>query len=72
MQRWNKDLLSACSRYPTMRIFDWAVHAKRKWFIPDGIHYYSPGYIARNKWIARGLVEAFPKAQSPSSSCLVR
>jgi hypothetical protein len=72
MQRWNEDLLAACRRYPTMRVFDWAVHAKRKWFITDGIHYYSPGYIARNHWIARGLVEAFPQGQPPSATCLVR
>ncbi len=72
MQRWNQDLLNACSRYPSMRIFDWAVHAQRKWFIADGIHYYSPGYVARNHWIAHGLAEAFPKGQPPSASCLVR
>jgi peptidoglycan/LPS O-acetylase OafA/YrhL len=72
MQTWNNDLLTACRRYPTMRIFDWATHAKRKWFIPDGIHYYSPGDVARNYWIAHGLVEAFPQGQPPSSTCLVR
>ncbi|MGN6167184.1 MAG: acyltransferase family protein, partial [Solirubrobacteraceae bacterium] len=72
MQMWNNDLLTACRRYPTMRIFDWATHAKRKWFIPDGIHYYPPGDVARNYWIAHGLVEAFPQGQPPSSSCLVR
>ncbi|MBV9165292.1 MAG: acyltransferase family protein [Solirubrobacterales bacterium] len=71
MQRWNNDLLAACRRYPTMRIFDWAAHARRKWFIPDGIHYYSPGYIARNRYIARGLAEAFPQGGSPSPTCLV-
>ena len=72
MQEWNNDLLTACRRYPTMRIFDWAIHARRKWFIPDGIHYYSPGDVARNYWIAHGLVEAFPQGQPPSSDCLVR
>jgi peptidoglycan/LPS O-acetylase OafA/YrhL len=72
MQQWNNDLLTACRRYPNMRIFDWATHAKRKWFISDGIHYYSPGDVARNYWMARGLVEAFPKGQPPSSTCLVR
>jgi hypothetical protein len=71
MQRWNNALLAACNRYPNMRVVDWAAHAKRKWFIPDGIHYYSPGAVARNKVIAHGLVEAFPKGQPTSSSCLV-
>jgi hypothetical protein len=43
MQQWNSALLAACGRYPTMRVYDWAAHAKRAWFIPDGIHYFSPG-----------------------------
>jgi len=72
MQHWNEDLLSDCSRYPTMRVFDWAAFAKRKWFIPDGIHYYTPGYEARAHLIAAALVTAFPKRQPPAASCLVR
>jgi hypothetical protein len=72
MQRWNEHLLAACRRYPTMRIYDWAAHAKRRWFIPDGIHYYSPGYVARNHDIAKGLVHAFPQTRPRSASCLVR
>lgn len=72
MQRWNRDLLAACKRYPNMRIFDWAAHARRRWFISDGTHYYSPGYVSRNRFIARGLVKAFPRAQPPSATCLVR
>jgi len=54
-----------------MRVFDWAAHGKRKWFIPDGIHYYSDGCVARNRQIGRGLVEAFPDNQPSSASCLV-
>jgi peptidoglycan/LPS O-acetylase OafA/YrhL len=72
MQRWNQDLLSACGRYPDMRIFDWAAHANRAWFIPDGIHYYSAGYRVRNRLMALGLVEAFPEGQPASQSCLVQ
>jgi len=71
MQQWNAALLSACRRYPTMRVYDWAAHAKRRWFIPDGIHYYSPGYVARTHLIVHGLVEAFPKSQPPSAGCVV-
>ena len=66
-----------------MRVFDWAAHASRAWFIPDGIHYYSPGYIARAHLISLGLAHGFPAArpQAPptegpgggvSSPCLVR
>jgi peptidoglycan/LPS O-acetylase OafA/YrhL len=72
MEQWNNALLAACKRYPNMRVFDWAAHAKRRWFISDGTHYYSPGYVARNKFISRGLVKAFPRGQPASATCLVR
>jgi hypothetical protein len=55
-----------------MRVYDWPDKAKRKWFIPDGIHYYSPGYVARTHDIAQGLVHAFPRDRPPSASCLVQ
>ncbi len=72
MQRWNRDLAAACQRYPNMRVFDWASVAKPRYFIPDGIHYYTPGYIARTHLIARALAAAFPQGSSPSVSCVVR
>jgi peptidoglycan/LPS O-acetylase OafA/YrhL len=71
MQQWNQDLLDACTRYPNMRVYDWSAVAKPKWFIPDGIHYYSSGYVARSHDIAHGLLHAFPAAQPPSASCVV-
>jgi hypothetical protein len=72
MRQWNRDLLSACGRYPMMRVFDWAAHAKPKWFIPDGIHYTPQGYISRTRLIAHALVKAFPRDRPPSASCLVQ
>jgi peptidoglycan/LPS O-acetylase OafA/YrhL len=72
MQRWNKTLLANCPRYPNMRVFDWASYAQRKWFIPDGIHYFSPGYVARTHDIALGLAHSFPAGASPNPNCLVR
>jgi len=72
MQDWNRTLLAACSRYPNLRVFDWPFYAQRKWFIPDGIHYYSPGYVARSRLIARGLAHAFPAGEPPNPSCVVR
>ncbi len=72
MQRWNHALLNSCSRYPNMRIFDWASYAQPKWFIPDGIHYYSPGYVARSHDIAQGLAHAFPQGEPASAGCVVR
>jgi peptidoglycan/LPS O-acetylase OafA/YrhL len=72
MQLWNRDLVQACARYPNMRVFDWASYAKRKWFIPDGIHYYSPGYVARSHLISQGLAHAFPARGGPSPACVVQ
>lgn len=71
MERWNEALLAECSSYPMMRVFDWSAYAQRKWFIPDGIHYYSPGYVARAHDIALGLAHAFPADGPPNPSCLV-
>jgi peptidoglycan/LPS O-acetylase OafA/YrhL len=71
LQQWNSALRIACARYPNMRIFDWASAAKDSWFIPDGIHYTSPGYKARARLIAHALVEAFPADGTESPSCVV-
>lgn len=71
MRLWNEALLEACRSYPNMRVFDWASLARDSWFIPDGIHYSTPGYAARSRLIARALARAFPAAGA-SPGCLVR
>ena len=71
MQRWDAALVAACARYPNMRVFDWADVAQDSWFIPDGIHYYSPGYAARAELIADALAESFPEHGPSSSRCVV-
>ncbi len=71
MQRWNDAVLEACSRYPNMRVFDWAAVARDEWFIDDGIHFTSPGYAARARLIAGALARAFPRSGVPGSSCVV-
>jgi peptidoglycan/LPS O-acetylase OafA/YrhL len=71
MEQWNTALEDACAKYPNMRIFDWASAAKDSWYIPDGIHYTSPGYKARSKLIAKGLANAFPADGSESPKCVV-
>jgi peptidoglycan/LPS O-acetylase OafA/YrhL len=68
MERWDQALLQACIRYPNMRIYDWASVVKDRWFIPDGIHYYSPGYAARAHLIADALAAAFPAAGSAGAA----
>ena len=72
MQRWNRALMAACRRYPNMRVFDWASHARERWFISDGIHYTSPGYVHRTHLIAEGLANAFPERGGARPGCLVR
>jgi peptidoglycan/LPS O-acetylase OafA/YrhL/lysophospholipase L1-like esterase len=73
MQRWDTALTRACSRYPGMRVYDWADVAQDSWFISDGIHYTSAGYAARSAGIAHALAEAFPAGSSHSASngCVV-
>lgn len=63
MRAWNRVLLQACSRYPTMRVYDWAAAARASWFIPDGIHYTPHGYAERARLIANALAAAFPAGQ---------
>ena len=71
MRRWDAALIQACARYPNMRVFDWADVVKNRWFIPDGIHYYSPGYAARAQLIADALAESFPARGSATSRCVI-
>jgi hypothetical protein len=59
-QAWDAALVSALSRYPNMRILNWAALAQPGWFLPDGIHYDEAGCAARAQAIAEGLASAFP------------
>jgi len=71
MVKWNRALDAACPRHPNMHIYDWAAAVQDKWFIPDGIHYYSAGYAARAHLIADALAEAFPASGTRHPPCLV-
>jgi hypothetical protein len=71
MQAWNSALRQACSRYPGLRVFDWASVARPAWFAADGIHYTPAGYAARGKAIAGALATAFP-AGGHSRGCVIR
>jgi hypothetical protein len=64
MQQWDKALLRACRTYPDMRVLNWADLVQRSWFISDGIHYTSAGYVQRSALIAGALAEAFPQMSS--------
>jgi peptidoglycan/LPS O-acetylase OafA/YrhL len=72
MEHWNSALIEACSRYPNMKVFDWASMVRDGWFIPDGIHYTSAGYAARARLSSDALAEAFPASgATPGSACVV-
>jgi hypothetical protein len=72
MRHWDRDLVTACRRYPSMRVMNWAALAKHQWFIPDGVHYTTVGYEHRTKLIAHALVKAFPRGRPASPTCQVR
>ena len=71
MRLWDHALVKACSRYPDMRVYDWASEVSDSWFINDGVHFTSAGYAARGAMIAGALARAFPRA-GHSAGCLVR
>ena len=70
MAAWNAALTQACTRYPNMRVFNWAADAESGWFITDGIHYTSEGYKYRAQLIASALARAVP-LDGASQGCLV-
>jgi len=71
MQKWNAALTRACGRYPNMRVYDWAAQVKNAWFIPDGIHFTTPGYRERARRTALALAAAFPAGGGSPAGCLV-
>ena len=60
MQAWNQTLAEAQTRYPNIKIYDWAAVAQDDWFQTDNIHYTSAGYTERARLIADALVTAYP------------
>lgn len=61
MQLWNEALTDAKSRWPNLRVFDWAAIAETGSApFADGIHHTSAGYSVRNEAIAGAFVGFFP------------
>jgi hypothetical protein len=71
MQSWNSALLQACPAYPNMRVFNWASQVQPSDYIPDGIHYNTPGSAVLAEALANGLAAAFPASGARPRSCLV-
>jgi peptidoglycan/LPS O-acetylase OafA/YrhL len=73
MRLWNRTIIDACSKYPNMRVFDWASLTKDSWFISDGTHYTSEGYRHRARLTADALAHAFPASgETQGSDCVVQ
>ncbi len=76
MEAWDAALVDSCDRYPQMKVYDWAGDVRDQWFIPDGIHFTTPGYAARGRLIADALLKAFPAGQpvkmTDSDDCLIQ
>jgi peptidoglycan/LPS O-acetylase OafA/YrhL len=68
MLKWDQALVSACTRYPNMRVYNWAAEVQRSWYISDGIHFTSLGYEHRAEMIADALARAFPAAEPSNAS----
>ncbi len=60
MMLWNEALAEELPHYPNMRVYDWPAVVQNSWFINDGIHYTSYGYVRRARLIANALATAFP------------
>jgi lysophospholipase L1-like esterase len=60
MMLWNQALQEELPHYPNLRLYDWPAVVKNGWFISDGIHYSSSGYVQRARLIADALATAFP------------
>jgi hypothetical protein len=60
MLEWNQALSAAQTKYPNLKIYDWASVVQNEWFSNDKIHYTSAGYTARARLIADALAAAYP------------
>ncbi|WP_026918639.1 SGNH/GDSL hydrolase family protein [Gordonia shandongensis] len=59
MTAFNEALRRAATRYPNLRVYDFARDVQPGWYA-DGIHYNADGLAARNKLFAAALARSFP------------
>ena len=60
MRAFNAELRRATSRYPNLRVFDFARYPKPSWYV-DGVHYTDEAMIQRNRLLALGLATKYPQ-----------
>lgn len=68
---WNQGLVKACSRYPDMRVFDWAGAYRTSWIGPDGIHATPTGYRHKAHLMAQAIALGFPAGGHAPGSCVI-
>lgn len=59
MTAFNDALKRAATRYPNLRIYDFAAESQASWHADDGIHYNATGTAQRNRLFATALATAF-------------
>lgn len=72
MLKMNAELVDACRRHPTLRVYDWASEAPDAWYGRDRIHFTSDGDRERARRIADALVAAFPADGPQGYRCVVQ
>jgi lysophospholipase L1-like esterase len=60
MAAWDQALTAAATKYPNLKVYDWASVVQDGWFQQDHIHYTSEGYAQRASLIADALAAAYP------------
>jgi hypothetical protein len=60
MAAWDQALTAAATKYPNLKVYDWASVVQDGWFQQDHIHYTSEGYAQRASLIADALDAAYP------------
>jgi peptidoglycan/LPS O-acetylase OafA/YrhL len=70
MVAFDRALIRACSRYPNLRVYDWAAEVNPAWF-KDGVHYIPAGNAERARRFAVALATEFPKSDLAPRGCVL-
>jgi lysophospholipase L1-like esterase len=60
MVAWNETLAQAEVDHPNLVVYPWSTVVQDGWFVRDGIHLTSAGYVEQARGVADALVAAFP------------
>lgn len=71
MQEYDEALKKICTKYPNLRVYDWASEVQDNWYTTDGIHPTSQGAREKGHRFADALQNAFPKGDKPIDQCVL-